>query len=1031
METFDLVHTPLAGTNLIESSAGTGKTYTIAGLFLRMILEKHISADRILVVTFTKAATQELKSRIRNTLLKAKTAFSKGSSGDFLIDALVKKHDNPTLAIQLIRDALIDFDTAAIFTIHGFCQRILQENAFETGSLFDTELTADQVQLTQGVADDFWRKRFYNSPPEFISYFLKKISGPEYFAQLLSKAQTPEIKIIPEISEPALDSLDDYRKNFNRLKTAWPLSRTRVEKLLKQLSLSGTVYGSVRATDPGTGVSKRDLRVSSMLDAMDRFVDPKSVGFPLFKNFEKFTAKKLEKSTRKNQLPPSHEIFDLCDRLYTTGSFLEAEMEKYLLFLKTLFFKFAATELQKRKKISNIQFFDDLLTMVKDALSDRGGNALANTIRNNFQAALVDEFQDTDPVQYEIFSRLFSSEESVLFMIGDPKQAIYSFRGADIFSYLKAAADTDSKYTLNENWRTEPGLIKAVNTLFSNARNSFVFDEIVFEKAASGVTIGSSADSFSAPLELWYLESKQLSGSGKPINKTEAIQWIAKAVAGEISRIVSAPPDSLSSGGSGHVDAGDIAVLVRTNRQARIIKSFLSAKQIPSVLYYSGNIFDSHEALEMERILSGISEPGNERFLKAALVTDMLGVSGEKLDLESVESIWWENRLASFRRYFRLWNRYGFITMFRMFMADENVKARLLAFQDGERRITNILHLSEILHQVSIEKKPGMTGLLKWLAEQRDFSSPMLEANQLRLESDERGVKIITIHKSKGLEFPVVFCPFGWEGSLIKEEGITFHESDGNRLPVLDLGSKNPLNLTLAHNELLAENLRLLYVALTRAKTRCYLVWGRINTAETSALAYLFHHEPAHEDSGKRDDIVASLKDIFTIKSDADMLDDLKRFEGKSGNTIKLLPLPLEDKMAAAPPEEKKENLSYRQFSGNIDTTWKISSYSSLMSQQKTGEAQPDRDAYWRMPNPLVEYPGQPDLSTKKDIFSFPKGPKAGTFFHDVFEHLDFASADFYQFYQFHQFYRKENLVEAKLNEYGFDVSYSNLQVMA
>ncbi|MGB5993733.1 MAG: UvrD-helicase domain-containing protein, partial [Desulfobacterales bacterium] len=464
MKIFDPINTPLTGTNLIEASAGTGKTYTIAGLFLRLILEKQLTVNQILVVTFTKAATEELKERIRNTLLDAKSAFLKDSSNDVFVKTIVKKYDNRALAIQLIQDALMDFDNAAIFTIHGFCQRILHENAFETQSLFDTELVADPTGLTREIVDDFWRKHFYSLPMEFISYLLKKISGPEYFLKLLTKNRTADIKIVPELEKPDLASLDDFRAMFKRLQTIWPDSRIQVTHLLKDSSLSGSIYGSLKSVTMQAGVSKRDLMVASMTALMDKFVDEKSTGFPLFKGFEKFTATKIENSARKNYRPPSHEYFDICDTLYHKGVSLESEMETYLMYFKAQCFKFTREQLLVRKKQNNIQFYDDLLIKLKNALEDKGGKKLVQIIRKKYSAALVDEFQDTDSFQYIIFTRIFDSKKSTFFMIGDPKQSIYSFRGADIFSYMKAARNTDSKYTLIKNWRSNPNLITAVNT---------------------------------------------------------------------------------------------------------------------------------------------------------------------------------------------------------------------------------------------------------------------------------------------------------------------------------------------------------------------------------------------------------------------------------------------------------------------------------------------------------------------------------------------------------------------------------------
>jgi len=753
MKTFDLANSPLNGTNLIEASAGTGKTFTIAGLYLRLILENHLLPGQILVVTFTKAATAELKDRIRTKLLQAKLAFSVGSSTDGLIDALVKKHDNPTLAIQLIQDSLIDFDKAAIFTIHGFCQRILHENAFETRSPFDIELVTDPAILTQEIVEDFWRKHLYTMPPEFIRYALQKTSGPDFFRTLLAQKKSPEIKILPDMKQPSLNSLSDFRKTYKNLKKLWPSSRSGVMGLLKTPALSGTVYGSLKTQTSQTGVSRRDLIVMSIVEAMDGYVDKALNGFPLFKNFEKFTATKLSSAARKNHSPPSHELFDLCEVLYRKCLSLESEMERYLLFLKSECFKFAETELATRKRNTNIQFFDDLLLTVKKSLEYPGGQALAKAMRDKYKAALVDEFQDTDSVQYEIFSRLFSSKGSTLFMIGDPKQSIYGFRGADIFSYMKAAHRADLKYTLIENWRSRPALITAVNTIFSNVKMPFIFDQIRFEESIPGEK--NEAVLEEAPLTLWYVPYEKAAS----LTKAAAIQLIAAAVAGEILHLINRVPPEGADGDIDAVKPGDIAVLVRTNRQAQIIKTHLATKRIPAVHYGAGNIFHTHEALEMERILSSIAEPANERLFRSALVTDMLGVTGDELDTQSEEPLWWQARLTDFREYFNVWQQYGIIRMLRLLMARENVRRRLLSFPDGDRRLTNVLHLAEILQRESVENKMGLTGLVKWLSEQRQTASTESDALQLRLESDEYAVKIITIHKSKGLEYPIVFCP--------------------------------------------------------------------------------------------------------------------------------------------------------------------------------------------------------------------------------------------------------------------------------
>ncbi|MGB5993519.1 MAG: 3'-5' exonuclease, partial [Desulfobacterales bacterium] len=562
------------------------------------------------------------------------------------------------------------------------------------------------------------------------------------------------------------------------------------------------------------------------------------------------------------------------------------------------------------------------------------------------------------------------------------------------------------KYTLIKNWRSNPNLITAVNTIFSNINAPFVFDKIGFEKGISGKKIKSMNERSFPALTLWYLGANKKVKAPKPLSKTESVPLIAKAVAGEISRLILENKNNLSHG----INAKDIAVLVRTNRQAEIIKKYLSLKGIPSVIYLTGNIFLTHEAMEIERILLSIAEPGNERVFNAAVVTDILGVVGEDLDSISGEPFWLEAKSSRFREYFRLWTRYGFIRMFRLLMVEEKVRGRLLSFFDGERRLTNLLHLAEILHQESSEKKLGITGLLKWLSEQRNAEMPESETHQLRLESDDQAVKIITIHKSKGLEFPVVFCPFAWEGSLIKDHEILFHDTDKNETLTLDLGSKNfDTHLAIAQNERLAENLRLLYVAITRAIHKCYLVWGRFNTTETSAIAYLLHYKGQTEDI-LRENLLTSLREDVFEKNEEDLSEDLKQLSNKSEGSIKIVPLPLDDTMEYLAGEDKKEGSSCRHFSGKIDATWNISSFSHLISQRTLDAELPDRDVTHDVYTPITG--NDLHLYKNENIFSFPKGTRAGIFFHDVFEHLDFAESCAEE---------RIKLISNKLKEYRFE----------
>ncbi|MEW6673566.1 MAG: exodeoxyribonuclease V subunit beta [Thermodesulfobacteriota bacterium] len=995
MNPFDPLSTPLTGTSLIEASAGTGKTHAIEGLFLRLVLEMRLSVEQILVVTFTKAATEELRTRIRGRLTAAQAALTQGAGGDILIDSLIRKN-SVSRTRQMLQHALMNFDQAPILTIHGFCQRILHEHAFETGSLFDTELITEQTDLVREIAEDFWRTHVYVNEAEIVDYVIERFKGPEYFIKLIERWQRPDLKILPIVTRPLWRSLPAYRKSFERLRGAWASARPAVAEALKSSSLKDNIYGSTKTKANNANRLIRETKVMSLLSDMDGFAG--SHGYPssIFKGIDKFTTTKLSQSVKSGRLAPRQEFFNLCDDLLQQRDALVEELDAYLLYLKTEFFHYAAAELAVRKKENNVQYFDDLLLMVRNALADPAGNALAEAIRHKYRAALVDEFQDTDPVQYEIFSKLFSSEDHVLFMIGDPKQAIYGFRGADIFTYMRASGGALRKYTLTENWRSEQNLITAVNTLFDRVRYPFLFTEIAFTRGTAGRDKTAGTEINSPALTIWYVPGE----SEKSLSKKNATERVAAQVSAEIVHLLNEGPEA--------INVDEIAVLVRTNRQAQLMKRYLSRVRVPAVLCSTGNIFESFEAMEMERLLAGIAEPDNDRKLRAALTTEMMGGSAETIYREGQGRDAWDFRWERMREYYHQWERHGFMRMIRQLLAKEKIRTRLLSFSDGERRLTNVLHLAELLQQESMAKNKRMTALVQWLAEQRIDAGSGLETRQLRLESDADAVKIVTVHKSKGLEYPVVFCPFLWDGALSQTEELFYHDPDDGRM-ALDLSGKtDAYHLSLANRELLAENIRLLYVAMTRAKKRCYLAWGRINTAETAPMAYLFHHDADRTDR----DIVTVMQEEISSKGDADYISDLNKLAESSEGSIEVVILPdrpIAGSLAVVP--KVFGQLACRKFTGKIDWGWRVFSYSTLISRALPAETVPDRDA---AAGPLGALRPEGDTAAEgRDIFSFPKGSHAGNFFHDIFESIDFQNSD--------DAYCNR-LVEAKLNAYGFDL---------
>ena len=995
---FDLLESPLEGTNLIEASAGTGKTYTIAGLFLRLILEKGFSVNDILVVTYTVAATEELRDRIRKKIREAMGGFSSGSSPDEFLNGLVQKNPDPQGAVRLLQEALHDFDEASIFTIHGFCQRTLHESAFESGSLFDTELIPDQERLNEEIVLDFWRLRFYGAPLEFVAYAQTKGISPKYFLKLLGKGTTHlDAQIVPEIKGGRLTSLEDFRRSSERLKEEWPKAREEILKIF------------------GSPALKYYTNPQKHIDAMDGCI-ANGIGLPLFKEFEKFTPDKLAANTKKNCATPKHPFFDLCEDLQKKAMALASEMDRQILFLKRDLFRYLQKELPARKERENIQSFDDLLIRLRDALEKKGGDDLAKAIRTRYRAALIDEFQDTDPVQYAIFKSVFRGEENILFLIGDPKQAIYSFRGADLFAYMRAAGHVNSRYTLTKNWRSESGLIMAVNTIFSNGKNPFIYDAIPFEPSTAkehreqdSLKINKKAE---PPFHLWFVDAKKIADADKPITKGQARSLIPEAVAGEISRLIGLGKEGRALIGDRPLREADIAVLVRRNSEARLVQESLIALRIPSVLHSMGNLFDTDEALEMSRVLSAIGSPNHEPFLKVALTTNMLGKGGEDLEKLGRDEAEWEDWVVKFREYNELWEKRGFIRMLRYFLLKEKVRLRLLSFPDGERRLTNILHLAEVLHQESNEKKLGMVGLLKWLRQQRDPESPRLEEHQLRLESDANAVRIVTIHKSKGLEYPVVFCPFNWDGSEIGKKGeFLFHDPGDDWKINLVLNPEENPNRMLGEKEILAENLRLLYVSLTRAKNRCYLIWGRFNEAGTSAPAYLLHPP-----EGNPEDIVAATGEKFEGLTDADIRQTLKELARNAKGAIQLSDLPLVPGERQRPVPEAGRDLFFEEFSGHIKRDWRIASFSLLVSDREKETKTPSHAAI-DLPDYDQGISLQETIPAQEPsgIFAFPKGARPGTLLHDIFEKIDFSEKGIPSI---------EEIVVGKLKEYGFEIHW-------
>ena len=982
----DPVSVPLPSVALIEASAGTGKTFAITTLYVRLVLEG-LEVRRILVVTYTKAATAELRARVRERLRQALAAFDGAAADDALV-ALVaarRREVNGERDRKLLLQALRSFDEAAIFTIHGFCQRMLQDYAFESRVAFDARLLSDQDLLRDEVVRDFWARKVATAPRWFVELLVHEKIGFERLSRLARKvAEGPTLEVVPKrVAAAELDPvLATWRLAWRRAATLWRDQRETILARLEEPEVLHKVpYGRSRE------------RFAPVLDV--ELGEERPWIAKRWDDLRCLTPAVLQQKTRTRRTTPRHEFFEACAKLIEAEAALEDAARPHALRLQLALVEYVREELRRRKEQAHVQSFDDLLHRLDEAL-DRD---LAGRIRAKFGAALIDEFQDTDPVQYSIFRKIYLDPDAraaggvSFFLIGDPKQAIYSFRGADVFTYMGARADVrGGEFTLDTNRRSDPGLIRAVNALFARAARPFVFEEIPFqpvvappeaEDALAGVLRGA------APLEV-------LIAPGAGLAKGASELDLPPRVAAEISRVLQSGARLRARGEEREIGPGDLAVLCRTNLQAKFVHEALQRLRVPAVLYGDSSVFDTAESLEVERVLRAMAEPGEPGALRAALVTSLVGLDGEGLERLRDDERRWDRIVAEFAMLSEIWRTQGFVAAFRRMLEDHGVEARLLRWIDGERRLTNVFHLAELLQNAAAAEHRGPLALVEWLNRRRHDPSARgelaTEAAQIRLESDARRVKVTTIHQAKGLEYAVVYCPFLWTRIWKPaEEGFAFHDSGAGHERRLDIGSaERDEHARLHQREELAESLRLLYVALTRAKHRCSVVWGRFSEGGSSALGYLLHRPT----SDGAETNLARLTDALQARIDShEFEEDLQRLAALAPGAIALRELASGEDVPYVAPGEVDALSPARPAKRVLDDGWRTSSFTRLaagggrLSAPAEEGVDHDESEEERAAAERREMPEPPVV-----LHEFPKGPRSGEFLHEILETLDFGA---------------------------------------
>lgn len=995
---FDLVHSPITGRILVEASAGTGKTFTIAALVVRLIVEAKREIEQILVVTFTEAATAELRDRIRRRLIAAIDYFTEGSGDDFLA-ALAQKVPDRDDARRRLQRALINFDQAAIHTIHGFCQRLLQDRAFEARALFDTELVTDLTSFEQQLADDFWRMRSPAFGATFADYLIDRKFGPDRLYQLQRNARRAE-RILPETPAPDLATVEGSCVHLlNHLAAVW--SREHEAIVADLLNCAPGMHK----------ISYTPSKIEDAVQQLDRFFATGSL-WGAHDAIKKFSSPKAN----KGRPVPSHPFFADCAAFAAAREELQGDCHAALLALQRDFLLWRDGEAQRRKSRLNMRTFDDLLSEVATAVQSSGSGGLLQGLQSTYRAILIDEFQDTDPVQYAIFGTLCPDDSRTLFLIGDPKQAIYSFRGADIFTYLAAARHVDHHYTLGVNYRSAPLLVDAVSHLFAR-ENPFLFSEIPYPEVVGSernrsVALLEKGKDEHPPLHLWFLDRPD----GKAEKKEKTTERIVAGVAAEIVHLLRSGARLRLEEGKGErtLTAGDIAVLVRSNRQAAAVQEALLSCGVPAIRQGTESLFSAPEVEVLLRTLAAIADPAETFLVRGALASGLFDYEPSAILLSVDDPATLDHWLQRLRDYHELWQRRGITALSGALFEQEMIGARFMVYRDGERRLTNLRHAFEVLHCAESREGLGMTGLLAWFSRQI-ADPPEGEEYQLRLETDERAVQVVTIHRSKGLEYPVCFVPFCWNSSRptakFKNDPFTFHAQteEGRGELTLDLGSpdeERELYRSVNIRENLAENLRLLYVAVTRAKARLYLLWGGLKDAGSSAPAWLLHG-PQSPAAGAE---VEGTEQLYKELGDEDLRARLLPLV--DGGRGEIVPIPLDphlERLQSAGDESLK--LAPLPSSPVIHSDWRLSSYSAMI----VGSHHLADGEVWQMSERVESEGGgsvaEEDESGVLTIHAFPRGADPGSVLHDIFEVIDFAAEEV-----------DLRVVEKSLNSYAIDL---------
>lgn len=919
---FEVENAPLEGSNLIEASAGTGKTYSIAILVVRLLLEKKIPIQEILMVTFTKAAVAELEERIRKFVRTAnRYANGEAEIEDKLIKQLVDKSiDNhgQEKVKELLKSAILYLDETSVMTIHSFCQQTLNEFAFETRQLFNAELVQDTSEIVNESIQKFWRKNITHLPKETLKVLLdsQNLNIGSISSIVNSHLNGKDFIFYDKNENYELDEfiIDDFKNKIHEKKEKFIITQEEVYQYI----LDNQDY--LIEIINNNGHAKKNLQP---------FIsEPEAL--------MKIVAGKI--STQYVKKIP--ELVECHEKITSAKENLDEQIEEFLNYIYSSAIQQSVQYVNQQKLARNILAFEDLINNLHRSLHENENHALENELRKKYKAIFIDEFQDTDRLQFEIFEKAFQGH-SILFYIGDPKQSIYAWRKADIATYFKAREGVDKVYGMNVNYRSTPDFIEGMNRFFQPNED---FDTFNFKDEQSQISyIKVDAPTSNSKGNLTFENENCIPITiSKFKNKNEISDALAFQILDLLNNENYLIPDS-STQKMRRIRPSDIGILVRSRYDGMEAKNQLTKWGIPSVTIDDSKVLQSKEAKEILYVLEAFINH-NLSNVNRALMTDYIGWTTDKIKVLDEEKL-----VEKFRLYNEKWRSDGVYSALKNFIVDFNIEQYLLNHQsiNGERIITNLFHLLEILYKTAHRQNFGPNELVNWLTINIQKNDSTEDEMIQRVESDEDAVNISTIHSSKGLQYPIVVAPtLDFTFSNYNDRVYSFRQENGDyKSGKLSQFTDEQIEIIKRQDE--QENRRLLYVALTRAIYKCFIY--KSNGSKNSTLSYFL------------------AENTF----DGQFIEEKNEVVNEE-NAKKYIPEVQEE-----PKILKAENFNLRE------NNWLRMSYSGLAAHLE-----------WKIKEKFESSENEYDTFVFKEL---KKGAQTGNFLHFIFENLDFTFEDSWQ----------------------------------